>query len=348
MIIFNMKLSDKKRIILVSLFTLGIIFFSKNNAQAQDLHFSQFYNSPLNVNPGLTGVFNGDKRVVGSYRNQWASVPVPWTTYSVAYDQKIYLKNFDRFYLNAGGLINYDRQGDSNIALTNVNGLLSCSHITNPSTIITIGVLAGYSTRAFDDTSLRWDSQWNGESFDPSLPGELFNPQMIGFFETGAGINIRFQKSSRTKLDIGGGAYHLVQPEVAFLSSDNIALPRRYSGTLESSILLSNNLDGIANGLYQRQEDYQEILVSGLLKYYLSRSRGKEINLYAGAGYRLSGSIFPTFAIDYNQFYFSFSYDIDISDAVAKTNGRGGPELHFRYNFKSVKPLSQFKVCPIY
>jgi len=343
-----MKLSLRKRGIVVGILCLCSIFFTKKNAHAQDLHFSQFYNSPLNVNPGLTGVYNGDKRLLASYRNQWSSVPVPWTTYSVSYDQKLYLKNYDNFFFNVGGLLNYDRQGDSNISLSNLNAVFSCSHITNPATVITMGALVGYSSRAFDNTSLRWDSQWNGDTFDPNLPGEVFNAQMVDFIETAFGVNVRLQRSSRTKIDLGGAAFHFLQPKIAFLSTDDIELPRRYSGTTEASLQLGEKLDVLAKGLYQRQQDYEEIVVNGLFKYYLNQSRGNQVNLYFGAGYRLSGAVFPTFAIDYNQFYVSLSYDIDISDATAKTNGRGGPELHFRYIIKSVKPLGQFKICPIY
>ena len=58
---------------------------------AQDIHFSQFYMSPLNLNPAMTGVMNCTQRFVANYRNQWASVlkADAYTTYSVSYDQKL-------------------------------------------------------------------------------------------------------------------------------------------------------------------------------------------------------------------------------------------------------------------
>ena len=39
-----------------------------SSAMAQDIHFSQFYSSPLNLNPALTGVMNCNQRVVA---NSW-------------------------------------------------------------------------------------------------------------------------------------------------------------------------------------------------------------------------------------------------------------------------------------
>ncbi|MBL0112281.1 MAG: type IX secretion system membrane protein PorP/SprF [Saprospiraceae bacterium] len=66
---------------------------------AQDIHFSQFYMSPLNLNPALTGVMNCNKRFIGNFRNQWASVlrSNAYNTYSATYDQKIPVGRYDYF-----------------------------------------------------------------------------------------------------------------------------------------------------------------------------------------------------------------------------------------------------------
>ena len=50
------------------------ILLSVVTAHAQDIHFSQFYQSPLNLNPAMTGVMNCNHRLVANYRNQWASI----------------------------------------------------------------------------------------------------------------------------------------------------------------------------------------------------------------------------------------------------------------------------------
>jgi len=66
---------------------------------AQDIHFSQFYSSPLNLNPALTGVMNCNVRLSGNYRNQWASVlkANAFSTYSISYDQRIPVGRNDFF-----------------------------------------------------------------------------------------------------------------------------------------------------------------------------------------------------------------------------------------------------------
>ena len=53
---------------------------------AQDPSFSQFFASPLTLNPALTGKFNGDLRVAGNYRNQWPTVNKAYVTSTLSID----------------------------------------------------------------------------------------------------------------------------------------------------------------------------------------------------------------------------------------------------------------------
>ena len=55
-------------------------------ANAQDIHFSQFYNAPLKLNPGNAGAFRGDLRVISNYRNQWSSINSAFKTYGFSVD----------------------------------------------------------------------------------------------------------------------------------------------------------------------------------------------------------------------------------------------------------------------
>jgi hypothetical protein len=73
----------------IVIFTLFISFLSE--LKAQDPRFSQYYASPWNLNPAMTGLFNGSWRITGNYRDQWGSflAPVPFRTYSAAFEQRI-------------------------------------------------------------------------------------------------------------------------------------------------------------------------------------------------------------------------------------------------------------------
>src|SRR5580658_8099169 len=58
-------------------------------ANAQDPGFSQFFASPLTLNPALTGKFNGTLRVAGNYRNQWPAINNAFITSTISLDAPI-------------------------------------------------------------------------------------------------------------------------------------------------------------------------------------------------------------------------------------------------------------------
>jgi len=111
-----------KRVFLVC----GLIFgICDLGIYAQDIHFSQFYTSPLNLNPALTGMMRSSQRFVANYRNQWsASLGAnAYNTYSVSYDQKIPVGTYD--YFGIGGSFWGDVAGESRFGST--SGRVSAS-----------------------------------------------------------------------------------------------------------------------------------------------------------------------------------------------------------------------------
>ena len=61
-------------------------------AVGQDIHFSQFARSPMNLNPGMSGRFEGDWRLVANSRQQWRSVSNPYRTFGGSFDGHDFLK----------------------------------------------------------------------------------------------------------------------------------------------------------------------------------------------------------------------------------------------------------------
>lgn len=324
--------------------------FSLSESYGQDLHYSQFYNSPQTANPALTGIFKGDQRFMGNTRDQWRWVPVPWFTMGAAYDQKFLPKKSDNHFFSGGINFFHDRQGDSKLNLSNLNVSGSYSRILNAQNIITGGVTLGFSTRGFAPSELTWDHEWNGVTRDAGLgSGETFDTERIYFLETGLGVNYRYQRSSRTKIDLGVGAFHLIRPNAGYYDNSDQKLPININLTAIGSIYLMDILDIQLHALQQLQDEYRETIIGGLAKIYVSQKRGKETQLHLGMGYRTSGSLIPTVAIQFKDYYVGANFDIDGTDFNdIENSSRGALEIHFRYTITHVKPLKAFKVCPIY
>lgn len=335
------------------IFTFLLVFAGR--IFAQDLHYTQFYNTPMNYNPSLTGIYNGDQRYMVSVRDQWRAFPIPYFTLTGSYDMKFYPKTWKKSFLSAGAVFNYDRQGDAALNLTNLNLAGSYSYVLSKKNLLTAGVLLGFATRGFDDENLKWDAQYNDQtsSWDDSKPPlELLDNYRFNYLETGLGLNYRWQHHSRTHVTLGAAAFHLNRPAQDFntgVSDERLArLGIRYAFHGVGNIKVAGPLDVQISALHQRQYVYTESVIGALLKIYLSQQRGKMFEFHLGASYRLHDAIIPTIAVQYNDWYIGFNYDVTISTAEDYINQRGGPELHISYIVKTVPPQKTFKLCPIF
>lgn len=328
---------------------LVCLLVSKDNLIGQDIHFSQFYNSPLNINPALTGMFNGDTRVIGSYKDQWRNVKVPYTTFSGNYDMKVYPKKRGKGFYGVGAIFNYDNSGTSKYNITDLNLTGSYSRLINANNIITAGLLLGVASEGFSQDGLIWDQQWTGDRYDPTLSSnEQFNNVRLTYLETGAGLNYRYQKSSRTNFNLGVGAWHLNTPSASFnnITSD---LPMRLSASFTGIFKIASPLDVQLHANYSAQDKYSQLLFGGLARIHINQKPGSKYALDLGASYRNTGMVIPTLALHYNQWYIGASFDINTIPFVNEHNlRRGGPEVHVMYNIINVQPLSEKKVCPIF
>lgn len=87
-------------------------FFSSINSFAQDPHFTQFYATPLFLNPAFTGL-TYEHRFTANYRNQWPGIKTAFTTYMASYDY-----NISNLNSGIGGYLLQDRAGTSNLVTT--------------------------------------------------------------------------------------------------------------------------------------------------------------------------------------------------------------------------------------
>ncbi len=331
---------------------LFLLILLKANIYSQDFHYSQFYNEPINFNPSLTGIFDGDKRFIFSMRDQYRSIAVPYFTFSGNYEFKLLPDVPKNGFFSGGAVFNYDKQGYSRLTLFNFNLTGSYSLLLNPKNVISAGALVGLSNRGFNTDDLRWDNNWDPilGVYDPRLEsGENFESFRFSYLETGLGINYRLQMASRNNITLGASAFHLTRPNQSFYKEDGNNLDMRLSFMGILNLKLIEPLDIQLDILHQRQDVYEETVIGGLLKFYINNTISKKFALHAGAMTRLGEGFAPKLAIEYNEWYFGLSYDVVNKQNLADyANYRGGPEMHLIYTIKKARPLGAFKICPIY
>lgn len=341
-----------------------LIFLFGNSLFAQDFHYSQFFNAPLHLNPGLTGIYNGDIRYMGNYRSQWASVPVNYQTFTVAVDAKFLKKTFKQGFFSGGIEINYDQAGLSRMRLIDLNLSGSYTYTFSEHFLMTTGVTGRIGQRSFDESDLSFNEQYDptyGQYFDWLDNGENFAKSSLFFPDLAAGINFRLQDiestalvnrlDKRSKVDFGVGVFHLLRPDQSFIGTTKEPLPMRISPYMMGTLMLGKNFDFVLNGTAQFQTSYREILGLAGLKIHLNRNLGKQFALQLDFGYRYANqfgdALIPGIEFFFNGWQAGFTYDINISDFNVATSKRGGPEISVRYIFRKVRPLPIFKICPL-
>ncbi|GJM32683.1 MAG: hypothetical protein DHS20C18_16840 [Saprospiraceae bacterium] len=319
-------------------------------AHSQDIHFSQFFNAPLQVNPAFTGLFSGDVRFGGNYRNQWQSVPVPYTTFSAYFDQKFYLPILNNSMLGGGLIFNYDRAGDANLSWTQLGINLSYIQQLADEHFLSGGFQLKGGQRALDPNLLNFGDQYNGDVFDPSQASqESLTKSSIAYFDLGAGAVWYFQdEDSRTHAQTGFSFMHVNQPNVSFFEEEKIHLNMLISLHQNAGVQLTDQFDLVSNILWQFQGAYMETVwvLSG--KGYFDTGADTPLVLQAGVGYRLGDALFPYLGVQYLNWKAGFSYDINNSPFNVATAKKGGPEFSLSYIISKVKPPDTFKSCPIF
>lgn len=329
-----------------------LLFGISIHLNAQDIHFSQFYNSPMNLNPALAGVFPEDIRFIGNYRRQWSTVPVPYLTFSGAYDTKIFNNIAPNGYFAVGGIINYDRQGTSPLTLTQLSLTGSYTHQVSDYNFLTVGFQVGTFTRAFKIDDLTFENQFNGDIFDPSLDSrESFENTNITFLDIGTGVNFHVQTDAGLSMNIGAGLFHVTRPSQNFYNQTDANLPFRITGHITGIAPVHPKMDVRFRLLSQFQGPYHEYLGGGALVYKINDARGSEMAVNIGTNYRYSDesdAVIPTLGVRYLMWYAELSYDINVSQFTEATNGAGGPEIAVIYTITKVRPPAAFKACPIF
>jgi type IX secretion system PorP/SprF family membrane protein len=346
------------------LLLFSLVFLFGNSTYAQDFHYSQFFNSPLHLNPGLTGIYNGDIRYMGNYRSQWTSVPTNYQTFTVAVDAKFIRKTFRKGFFSGGMEINYDQAGLSRLRLIDLNLSGSYTATFSEHFLMTLGAAGRIGQRSFDLANLSFDQQYDElyGQYNPNLPiNEIFDQTSHFFPDLSTGINFRFQDidasalvnrlDKRSKLDIGMGVFHLLRPDQSFIGTQKSQLPMRLSPYLMGTLMLGKDIDFILNGTAQFQGSIREIVGLAGLKLHLNRQLGKQFALQLDFGYRYASefgdAMIPGIEFFFNGWQAGFTYDINISDFNVATSKKGGPEISLRYIFRKVRPLPIFKICPL-
>lgn len=323
---------------------LGYFFCVSIQCEGQvDPHFSQYYAYPMWLNPGLTGVSNGDYRATAIYRKQWGAVMVPYSTAGISADVATE-KN-----LNFGINLLNQTAGDAGYSYQNAYLSIAYSGVkfgSDKNHQLTIGIQAGMLGRKFDRSKMQFGDQWNPiTGYDPSaITSDDIQKTSATTGDVGVGISYTDVSGNKLVSPFGGvAAFHLTRPQDPFISSSvNSHLPVRYLIHAGARINISENAMIIPNLLYMRQGSASEKMVG----FYGQMQVNDITAMLAGINYRFNDAIVPFAGIAYRNFLLGVSYDVNTSELGQAITGTNSLEISL--TFTGQRPGKAFKYlsCP--
>lgn len=305
-----------KRLLHLMCFVLLMQSFTANG---QDIHFTQFYASPLYLNPAFAGA-NTCFRVTMAYRNQWSGVPNGYRSSLLSIDHYAHRQR-----IGMGLIIVNDVAGTGNLRRTEIAPILATE------------------IRATKNLSFRFGAQPTvgavSVDFDKLLFGDqiargggvttIENPTATrAYFDMNSGL-LAFTKNSW----MGVSVFHFLEPLESLMPDEEVGLPMKWSvhgghkfGIGESDVKRAEGLQSITAVFnYRGQATFDQLD----LGFYYTKDvfnigfwyRGLPgIKSYA-PGYANDDAVAIILGLKTERMNIGYSYDFTIS---ALTNASSG------------------------
>lgn len=300
------------------------------SAKGQDLHFSQFMNSPLLTNPANTGFIpGGDYRLGVNFRNQWSSImSLPYKTMSAFGDAQI-LQNENDGWVGIGGVILRDVAGSGNLTSTRVYGSVAYHQSLNLGSLLSLGFNVGWANKQINVTNLKFPDQFDGHFFDSHLPTSVaLAKNNISYLDLQAGMNYAYFPDENTYLNVGFSSHHINRPRESFFDAqpgiDN-RIAVRHTAFINGTFKLNDQWIINPNSYFSLQAKSYEFLL-GMNAHYNLSGDGENI-LIGGLYYRNKDAVIPMIGFGYKDYMFTFTYDATMSTLKNYNNSRGAFEF---------------------
>ena len=339
-------------------FTLALVLSLA--VKGQDAYFTQFYATPLEINPALTGAIEGSFRVSMGYRDQWnGAFDNPYRTFALNGDVRFEVGKRSADFVAGGISFLADKVGtfDFNTTGIKLSGAFHKNLSSRYRQYLSGGLYFGLLQKNVNVEHLFFDDQFNGLDGYTFGTLEQFPQNNFAFLDMGIGLNYAISPSDEFQLTIGGSVAHLNRPSASFGSSTegsedpDIELNPRWVGYISSVISLSDPIDLLPRFAYYVQGKYILMNLGSNVRFALDRYNTKAAQF--GLGLRLARdleSIAPSAAylfagVELGSFLLGVNYDYNLNDLVNERLGMG--VLEFSVTFIG-NYTNENSICPVF
>lgn len=317
----------RKLIVIVSALLLAF------SANAQDPHFSQFFASPLTLNPAFTGKFNGLWRLAANHRDQWPSIPKAYVTSSASIDFPILTSRVPENDVFGVGLSGLTDASANNILKLNYGSASMSYHKSldeNGYSTIGAGFQATYSSLSLDITKLTFQDMLTQNGFTGTTTDILTNGSNQSYFDVNAGVLYSGSSNGINNYYAGVSMYHINRPKVSF-KDKNWFLSGRITVHGGGSFPVSDVITIHSSVIHQIQNKASETTIGAAIAANLNQDQEKPTSVYLGSWVRFNDAVVPYIGLEFGGLRIGASYDMNISSLKAATNTRGGSEISLIY-----------------
>jgi len=327
--------------------SLVFIFLLPFVSEAQDPHYSQYFNAPLSLNPAFTGYYDGKHRLATNFRNQWMGAGDPFTTATIGFDTRMLAQQMDKSILGVGLVLMGDRTA-TGAYNSNYASLSTAYHQALDEEgfqHLAVGFQGSLGTRMLDYNRISFNSQFASRGFDLSLSNnENFVTRRSAYVDFNVGLMYNYLKD-RNRFFIGTSYYHVNQPKMSFLGNDEYTLPARATVHAGASFLVGAQGELFLSGQFMNQAGVSS--TSFGFAYGYSPYQMDDNNVfYAGLFYRNQDAVYPYLGYLLNNVQIGLSYDINTSGIQTGNRRNKSFELSVIYHF--FDPNATTRVMPWY
>ncbi|HEY8401517.1 MAG TPA: type IX secretion system membrane protein PorP/SprF, partial [Cytophagaceae bacterium] len=320
------------------------------SAFGQDPQFSQYYNSPLYLNPAFTGT-GENTRLGANYRTQWLGVGNPFVTYSVFADHFI-----EPYNSGVGLMLKRDKQGATALRSTEL-GLFYSYHVDlNEEWVFRPALQTSFVVRDVDFSSAIFGDQLtnNGHTGGSTSDQLFIQDPNYSFLDFNTG-GIIYNRS----VWIGVSGHHLSRPSQSFSQTAESPLPLKlsvhggYKIPLNYNAYRDQEIDKsiIPTFNYRKQGPFHQLDLGTYVIYdpvmFGVWYRGIPVARYP-EGIKNNESIILMAGFNHNSLSVGYSFDVTVSSLTLKGGGAHEISLiyEFEYPYNTKKKYRKTLPCP--
>jgi type IX secretion system PorP/SprF family membrane protein len=320
---------------------IGFMALMKMQSLAQDPHFSQFFASPLTLNPALTGKFDGVFRAAGNYRDQWPAISKAFVTSTLSLDAPMLINRINP----------NDTWGVGLMAMTDrtANGILNSNYISISTAYhkgldedglnqLGFGFQGTYASKRLDGSQLKFENEldlngnWTLPSNEP-VDGRSVN---VNYFDFNAGVLYNGSTDGYNNFYLGASMYHINRPKESYMGNGYYTLNPRLTIHSGGYFKVGETTTLHLTALFSQQAGANETVIGGAVAFNLNNDAEETpTNFYAGSWLRFNDAIIPYVGLEWNDFRLGATYDVNYSSLKVGSQSRGGIEISLIYIKKS-------------